>query len=378
MSALAAVSLLLQLPAAQFSCPDDAVRKVERRADATLVYCEGPDLMGGQAKNGPYRELRPDRTLRWAGSYVNDRPDGTWLRFDRNKQVVERRVYNLGRLLSRTLEDEEMIQGEGAAGPALDGDEDLSEFEGPEAEEAPDGPGVGPRGAFDEEKIQRGPETRAQFSEGDFAPQHYGFANSVGPLVQGDSVFGVGATVLFFVPTLDLRYRYGVADPLAFDVRMSSLGIYSRLHLGFRSRLVGDEKFSLFLDTHLGSNAFFIPGGSTFVSAQGFELAGVPGLGFSFGSPDVQFTFGSQVPIYFLTVFTSDFGDGVATGAIPRVRPFFGLDVVVGDKTSLYTTLEVETDLNTDPEPESISADTLLFFWSIGVAFDFNRRSRIY
>jgi len=378
MFAPALLTLLLQLPAAKFACPADAERKVERRADATLVYCEGPDLRGGRAKNGPYRELRPDNTLRWAGKYLNDRPDGTWLRFDRDKQVLERRVYRNGRLLSRTLEEGVTVQGDGVPAATFDDDEDLSEFEGPEGEEAVGGPGLGPQGSLDQGRVERGPRTRTAFSEDDFASQHYGFAQSVGGLVQGDSVFGVGGTVLYFVPLLDLRYRYGLADPIAFDVRLSTLGIYNRLHLGLRSRLVGDETFSLFLDSQLSSNAFFFPGSDAFFNAQGFDMAGVPGLGVSFGSPEVQVSLGLQVPIYFLTVVTSGFGDGATTSAIPRLRPFLGVDVVVGERTSLYLSFEGETDFDSEPDPGSISSDEPLFFWSIGVAFDFNRRQRIY
>ncbi|MEM1024350.1 MAG: hypothetical protein AAGD10_11555 [Myxococcota bacterium] len=373
LASLLLVSLLNQAPAAKFKCPLDAERKVEQRPNAIAVYCLGPNLVGGVAKNGPYLELRPDdRSPRWAGSYINGRPDGNWRRFDRQKNVVERRVYRNGRLLSRTLE--EAAEGVDGRSSAF-GDEDLSEFEGPDEPEAQGG-GLGPQGALEDTTDKRGLTPRYGLSEDDFQAQHHGFANSVGGLVQGDSVFGVGATVLYFVPTLDLRYRYGLAKPIAFDVRLSTIGIFNRLHLGLRSRLFGDERFSLFLDTQLASNAFFFPGGSGIVDVQGFDLAGIPGLGVSFGGPRVQLSLGAQVPLYFFEFITSEGLDASDSFLSPRIRPFIGLDVVAGEKTSIYATLEVEADL--DPSSLASLSEATFFWWSIGVAFDLHRRKSIY
>jgi hypothetical protein len=358
-----------------FECPPDAKRKSGRIETGFAVWCEAPDFFGGTSKNGPYREFRSDKTLLWAGSFVNGRPDGVWVKFDPEGQPTERRTYVNGNLIAT-----ERLQ---SAPEGFEGPEDESELEG---FEGPSESGVGPQdgGVTVRPKARARPKQGYAFDDDPFSGDRpVAYQLSVGSLRQGQSSFGLAGRLIYFLPMLDISYRYGLADPVAFDLRAATVAFFNYGSVGLSYRLAGDEKVSLHGRTAFDVEALFpsILFDASGLGAFGFDLVSLsptPGLGISFGNRKYQVSLGTDVRLIVFSAFFGSDEDGLnssGTGLSVAVRPRASAEFRLGRSKSLFLEAMVDTLVREDVESQPVRGGTIVFF-TVGVTFDLTKSSR--
>ncbi|MGF1510543.1 MAG: toxin-antitoxin system YwqK family antitoxin [Myxococcota bacterium] len=401
---------------AEITCPSDGTKKSSPVKNGRAVWCEAPNFFGGTARNGPYREYRSNGTLRWAGQFINGRPDGRWKRFGPGGQVVEERTYVNGRMASQrraggsageagatgarvspgSRDNLDIASQEGPNG------EDLSAFEGPDGEDLSEFEGL-----YDEDPVERSgaprtePPAQRAFgfpADDDLGADRVPYQTSVGLLRKGQSSVSVGGAFLYFFPLFDLSYRYGIERFLAFDMALSTAGIYNFASLGLTGKVYGNETFSANLRLAFETQAFFPSvydleelGGLVFDNVL---LGPKPGLGVSFGTSRFQISAGFDAPftVFAVAFFPDEISqltgiDSVSgSGFTVSVRPSLTAELKLGRKKTFFTEVAVDTLVHRDDgvpvarssDPQSsepLSTDPLVLV-TLGVTFDVGASTR--
>ena len=175
-----------------------------------------------------------------------------------------------------------------------------------------------------------------------FVHSNYSAGVGEGTLAMGGRIFIPGSIPL---PSYDIWYRRGFHEMLDLEVHASTFGILSWIDVGVRSKLFGDEAFSLGLRADLTTMLIFISFDDE--SASAFAFGVTPGLIASFGTKTFQFSVGVDAPIFFAGggVFSSDSSSssssGTGTGIAALIRPTLAAEFPVSDGTNMFIDLGV-------------------------------------
>lgn len=106
---------------------------------------------------------------------------------------------------------------------------------------------------------------------------------------EGEYTLGMGGSLLYILPSVDVRWLHGLVGPLQADVQLKTIGIINVFDAAMRFRLVEGEYFSLALRAGGQLTAIMSPFGGVDVKPEVWTSGGGGAL-FSIGPSWMQWT----------------------------------------------------------------------------------------